>query len=39
MRFRLFNTPRIDFSDGVIIQELCAGVLLVLSLLARITVV
>lgn len=39
MKFRLFNTPRIDFSDGIDIQEFCVGLSIGLSLLARILVV
>lgn len=39
MKLRLFNAPRIDFSDGVDIQEFFAGVLIVLSLLVRSPVV
>lgn len=39
MKFRLFNTPRIDFSDGIDVRELFTGVLIVLSLLVRMPVV
>lgn len=30
MRFRVLNTPRTDFSDGIDIRELCTGAFLVL---------